>query len=90
MIGVDMNKKTMLEQRIAMLEKVVKEAEDIYALDDALHDELIDDLNAFIRQCNSKFSSNIGSVNSDKSLKKTKSFKLIKALKDAWVNSARK
>lgn len=81
---------TLLEARLLKLEQDINAMEDLSTKDDALHEELIDDLNAFIKQCNAKFSSAIGNVNNDKSLKKTKSFKLIKAIKDDWVNSARK
>jgi hypothetical protein len=84
------NKVAMLEARLLKLEQDINAMEDLGTKDDALHEELIDDLNVFIKQCNAKFSSAIGNANNDKSLKKTKSFKLIKAIKDDWVNSARK
>lgn len=84
------NRKSLLEARILKLEQEISEMEDISTKDNALHEELIDDLNAFIRQCNAKFNAAIGNVNNDKTLKKTKSFKLIKAIKEDWVNSARK
>lgn len=84
------NRKSLLEARLLKLEQEIGEMEDISAKDDALHEELIDDLNAFIRQCNAKFNAAIGNVSNDKALKKTKSFKLIKAIKEDWVNSARK
>lgn len=85
-----MNKQLILEKRIKKLEEEIDALEDLNTRDEQLHEELIDDLNAFIRQCNAKFNANIGNVNNDKSLKKTKSFKLIKAIKEDWVNSARK
>ena len=84
------DKNVLLEKRVKKLEDEMAAAEELSAKDDRLHDELIDDLNAFIRQCNAKFTSEIGNINTDKMLKKTKSFKLIKALKEDWVNSARK
>lgn len=84
------NRATLLEARLLKLEQDMNAMEDLTIKDDALHEELIDDLNAFIKQRNAKFSSAIGNASNDKSLKKTKSFKLIKAIKDDWVNSARK
>lgn len=84
------NTRVILEKRVRKLEEALNAIEDLSLKDRALHDELVDDLNAFIKQCNSKFSSVIGNVDSDKSLKKTKSFKLIKALKEDWVESAKK
>ena len=80
----------VLEKRVKKLEEEMDAVEDLYTKDDRLSEELIDDLNAFIKQCNSKFNSQIGNANSDKLLKKTKSFKLIKAIKNDWVNFARK
>lgn len=85
-----LNRTTLLEARLLKLEQDLNAMEDLSDKDNALHEELIDDLNAFIKQCNAKFSSAIGNATNDKSLKKTKSFKLIKALKEDWVNSARK
>lgn len=87
---MDKNKQLLLEKRVKKLEEEIEAIEDLSTQDDSLHNELIDDLNMFIRQCNAKFNQAIGNVNNDKSLKKTKSFKLIKALKEDWVNSARK
>lgn len=84
------NKRLLLEKRVKKLEEEIEAMPDIGALDYDLHNELIDDLNAFIRQCNAKFTQTIGNVNNDKSLKKTRSYKLIKALREDWVNSARK
>lgn len=80
--------KITLEKRIAMLEQEL--ANDPSIKDDQLHNEFIDLLNTFIRELGSKFNTEIGNTNNDKMLKKTKSFKLIKALKEVWVNAARK
>lgn len=44
----------------------------------------------FIRSCNDKFISTIGNSNVNRSLKKTKSFKLIKEIKNAWIDSAKR
>lgn len=84
------SKRLLLEKRVKKLEEEIEAMPDIGALDYDLHNELIDDLNAFIRQCNAKFTQTIGNINNDKSLKKTRSYKLIKALREDWVNSARK
>lgn len=78
----------MLEKRIAKLEEEIEMDPSI--ADEQLRGELEDDLNAFIKQCTAKFNEKIGNFNSDKALKKTKSFKIIKALKDAWLTSAKR
>lgn len=83
-------KYSILEKRVKKLEEAVDETEDISLIDDKLHNELIDELNAFIRSCNDKFISTVGNFNIDRSLKKTKSFKLIKAIKNAWIDSAKR
>ena len=83
-------KYSVLEKRVKKLEEAVEETEDISLIDDKLHNELIDELNAFIRSCNDKFISTVGNFNVDRSLKKTKSFKLIKAIKNAWIDSAKR
>lgn len=87
---MDKDKRVLLEKRVKKLEEEIEAMPDLGTLDYDLHNELIDDLNTFIRQCNAKFTQAIGNVNNDKSLKKTRSYKLIKALREDWVNSARK
>lgn len=79
----------MLEKRVAMLEAELSDVESS-ANDEVLHNEMIDELNQMIRSFTTKLNSQIGNPNSDKAVKKTKSFKLIKKLKEAWVDSARK
>lgn len=44
---------SILEKRVKKLE-AIDETEDISLVDDKLHNELIDELNAFIRSCNDR------------------------------------
>ena len=85
-----MNKHVLLERRLKRIEEALGSLEDLSEKDNKLHNELVDDLTEFIRKCTSKFNDVIGNADTDKSLKKTKSFKLIKSLKEDWVNSAKK
>ena len=85
-----MNKHILFEKRFKRIEEALENLENISEKDNKLHNELVDDLINFIRQCTVKFNDGLGNADADKTLKKTKSFKLIKSLKEDWVNSAKK
>lgn len=76
----------LLEKRVAKLEEEVNN--DPLVIDTELNNELVDTISAMIREFESKFKQQLGDANADKLLRKTKSFKTIKALKEVWIKAA--